>query len=82
MVMRMAATITSKGQITIPKRVRERLKLRAGDRVDFVVERDGSVRMVPVTGSVRELKGSVPRPKRALSLEDMDAAIAKGATGR
>ena len=73
-------TITSKGQVTIPKSVRDKLKLRAGDRVDFLVEPDGTVRLVPVTASVKELKGLVPRPERVLGLEEMDEAIARGAS--
>ncbi len=78
----MAATLTSKGQITIPKAVREQLNLKTGDRVDFLVEPDGTARLVPVTASVRELKGLAPRPARALSLADMDKAIARGAAKR
>ncbi|MGB9429122.1 MAG: AbrB/MazE/SpoVT family DNA-binding domain-containing protein [Gammaproteobacteria bacterium] len=74
----MIATLTSKGQLTLPKEVRDRLKLHPGDRLDFRLEDDGTVRMVPVSTSVRDLKGILPKPKRALSLEDMDAAIAKG----
>lgn len=73
-------TITSKGQVTIPKSVRDKLKLRAGDRVDFLVEPDGTVRLVPVTASVKELKGLVPRPERIVGLEGMDEAIARGAS--
>ena len=76
----MATVITSKGQVTIPKRVRDKLKLRAGDRLDFVVEPDGTARLVPVTTSIKELKGLLPKPKRKLSLEDMDEAIGKGAS--
>lgn len=72
-------TITSKGQITLPKSIRDKLKLRAGDRLDFVVDPDGTVRIVPVTSSVKELKGLVPPPERVLSLEEMDDAVAKGA---
>lgn len=74
----MKATITNKGQVTIPKPVRDKLKLRTGDRLDFIVESDGTARMIPVTASVKELKGLVPKPRRALSLEDMDKAIARG----
>jgi AbrB family looped-hinge helix DNA binding protein len=77
----MEATLTSKGQITIPKDVRDALHLRPGDRLDFVVQADGTVRMLPITGSVKRLKGMLPKPSRALSLEEMDAAIAKGASG-
>ena len=76
----MATVITSKGQVTIPKPVRDRLKLHTGDRLDFIVESDGTARIVPVTASIKELKGLVPAPKRKLSLEDMDKAIAKGAS--
>jgi AbrB family looped-hinge helix DNA binding protein len=75
----MATVITSKGQVTIPKPVRDKLNLRAGDRLDFVVERDGTARLVPLTASIKELKGLLPKPKRKLSLEDMDKAIARGA---
>lgn len=76
----MASVITSKGQVTIPKSVRDRLKLHAGDRLDFIVEPNGTVRIVPITGSVKELKGLVPEPKRKLSLEEMDNAIVRGAS--
>jgi hypothetical protein len=44
------------------------------------VDPDGSVRLVPVTASIKELKGLAPKPKRKLSLEDMDNAIARGAS--
>jgi antitoxin PrlF len=71
----MEATLTSKGQITIPKEVRDALHLRAGDRLDFVVQPDGTVRVLPVKGSVKALKGILPKPTRAVSLEDMERAI-------
>ena len=76
------ATLTSKGQITIPKSVRDGLHLQAGDRVEFVVESDGTVRLVPVTSSVTDLKGIVPPPRGRLSLADMDEAVARGASKR
>jgi hypothetical protein len=44
------------------------------------VDPDGTVRLVPVTASVKELKGLVPPPKRALSLDELDDAIAEGAS--
>lgn len=77
----MSTTLTSKGQVTIPKAVRDQLHLKPGDRVEFVVEADGSVRMLTVTASVRDLKGMAPPPATPLSLDDMDRAIAKGASG-
>lgn len=77
----MEATLTSKGQVTIPKAVRDALHLRTGDRLDFVLEADGTVRVLPITGSVKRLKGMLPKPPRPLTVEEMDEAIAKGAAG-
>lgn len=77
----MEATLTSKGQVTIPKTVRDALHLRTGDRLDFILESDGTVRVLPITGSVKRLKGLLPKPSRALTVEEMNEAIAKGAAG-
>ena len=77
----MQTTITSKGQVTIPKPIRDALHLSVGDRVEFLVEPDGTIKVIPVTASVTELKGIVPPPKRTLSLDEMDQAIAEGAGG-
>jgi len=74
----MAATLTSKGQLTIPKAVRNRLHLRAGDKVEFVFH-ENSVEMIPVTGSVRDLKGMVTKPEKTVSLEEMDRVIRESA---
>lgn len=74
----MVATLTSKGQITIPVAIREKLDIRIGDRVSFVCT-DGRCEMMVMHNSVRDLKGVLPKPARRLSLEEMDAAIAKGA---
>ena len=76
-----SATITSKGQITIPQKVRLDMGLTPGDRVDFVRMDDGHYAVVPASHSIRALKGIVPRPDRPVSLEDMQAAILGAATG-
>jgi len=78
----MHATLTLQGQVTIPPDVREALHLHEGDRVDFVIEAGGTVRLVPVTASITELKGMLPPAERILSLEEMDEAIALGASGK
>jgi len=70
------ATLTSKGQITLPKALRDHLHLAAGDRVEFILEANNVVRMVPRTTSVTQLKGMLPKPERPVSLEEMDEAIA------
>ncbi|MGH8218927.1 MAG: AbrB/MazE/SpoVT family DNA-binding domain-containing protein [Steroidobacteraceae bacterium] len=78
-----AATVTSKGQITIPIEVREALGLDAGDRVEFVEAEPGRFELVPATRSVTALKGMFGKPKRAVSVEEMNAAIARrGASAR
>ncbi len=76
----MLAKLTSKGQLTLPKALRERLHLREGDRVEFVVHEDGRVEMIAVTSPISKLKGMVPKPTRALTLDEMEAAVKRGAT--
>ncbi len=77
-----SATVTSKGQITIPKEVREELGLRVGDRVAFRVLDDGRVVVEPETIDLRELKG-VLKPKRTgVTLAEMEAAIRAQASKR
>lgn len=77
------ATLTGKGQITIPIEVRQALKLDAGDRVEFVQVEQGRFEIVPATRSVTALKGMFGKPKRTVSIEEMNAAIAKrGAAAR
>jgi antitoxin PrlF len=77
-----AATITSKGQITIPKEVRDALGVGAGDRVEFVAEEKGVYKVVAATRDVSHLKGIVAAPSKPVSLEAMKRAIARGASGR
>jgi AbrB family looped-hinge helix DNA binding protein len=78
-----SATVTSKGQITLPKAIRDLLRLDAGDRVDFVVHDDGTVVLRPATVDVRELKGLLHRKgMKPLSVESMNAVIRRRAAGR
>lgn len=72
----MEAILSSKGQITLPKPLRERLHLNTGDRVEFLLGDDGRVELVPTSASVKRLKGMVPVPAKAVTLEQMDVAIA------
>ncbi len=75
----MIATLTSKGQITLPKEIRDSLKLKAGDRVDFVVLRKGRFEGIAVKQPVSALKGMVPKPRKPVSLEAMGKAVVAGA---
>ena len=77
------ATITSKGQITIPADVRHALDVDAGDRVEFVEIGAGQFLFVASNRSVTELKGLFGKPAKTVSIEDMNAAIAlRGASAR
>ncbi len=71
------ATLTSKGQITIPKTVRDSLHLHSGDRVEFVLHGASEALVRPITKSVDEVFGKLHSPHQpALTVEEMDAAIA------
>ena len=70
------ATLTSKGQITIPAEVRRELGLRAGSRVNFVRTSAGDYELIPETRSIDSLKGVIRvRKGQSVSVEEMDAAI-------
>lgn len=69
------AKMTSKGQITVPKDIRQKLHLKPGDRVRFIVEDDGRIRLLPAKRDISELFGMLPKPKRAYSLEEIDEGI-------
>ena len=75
-----AATLTSKGQLTVPKKVRDLLRLRTGDAVEFVIGADGEVQVRAGNVDVSALRGSLRRQgRRAVSVERMNAAIRKAA---
>lgn len=77
------ATVTSKGQITIPAEVRHDLKVDAGDRVEFVQIAPGRYEFVAATSEVTALKGMFGVAKKAVAIESMNAAIAqRGAAAR
>lgn len=75
-----AATMTSKGRITIPLDVRRALGLHTGSRVAFVPTGTGSYEIVPEVRAVQALKGIIARPATPVSIDQMDEAIRHGAT--
>jgi AbrB family looped-hinge helix DNA binding protein len=78
-----SSTLTSKGQITLPKAIREHLRVGTGDAIDFVVGADGEVRVRAGDVDVSELKGLLRQPgRRPVSVEQMDAAIRRAHGGR
>ena len=77
------ATLTTKGQVTIPAEVRRDLNVDAGDRVEFVLIAPGRYEFVAATREVTELKGMFGPAKKIVSVEAMNAAIAgRGAAAR
>ena len=76
------ATMTTKGQVTIPLNVRQRLGLDAGDRIEFVEIVAGEFAIKPAIEDVRALKGLLRKPAKRVSIGDMNAAIRiRGARG-
>ncbi len=80
------ATVSSKGQITIPAQVRQALQVAAGDRVEFVEVEPGRFEFFAATQSVKALKGMFGKaslPKARVTIADMNLAIARrGAQAR
>jgi antitoxin PrlF len=73
------ATLTSKGQVTIPKEVRDLLDLRTGDRLSFIVRADGEVILKPAKIKIRDLAGVLyKKGRRPVSIEQMDASMVRG----
>ena len=76
------ATMTSKGQITIPAEVRQRMGLGTGDRIEFVETDGGGFAIRPAIDDVRSLKGLLRKPARRVSVEDMNAAVRQRVVAR
>lgn len=75
------ATITSKGQITLPAAVRAGLGVGVGDRVEFIALEDGRYELAAATLPLAALKGSIKAPEKPVSLDDMQRAIMARASG-
>lgn len=74
------ATLSSKGQITLPKELRKVLNLTEGSRVQFIVLQNGDVRLIPKVRNIMDAAGILSKPGRApVTLEDMEQGIAEGA---
>ncbi len=70
------ATLTSKGQITIPQQIRRLLRVEAGDQLDFIIDEQGRVVLNVTTTEIPELKGLLRRPDQpSVSVEDMNATV-------
>lgn len=77
----MESAITAKGQATIPKAIRDHLRLKPGDRIKFFVHPDGSVVLLPRRPAA-VLRGIIKGRTHPVTLEKMDEAVAAGAAER
>lgn len=78
-----SSTITTKGQTTIPKAIREHMGVDVGDRVDFVIQPDGTIVVEPAVQQVGALEGLLAmKGQRPVSLDAMREAIRKPSGGR
>jgi len=69
-------TLTNKGQVTIPKNVRESLGLNTGDKIEFIIDKNGEVRIKPVTKKVDDVFGILDKHDRwPVATENMDIAV-------
>ncbi len=76
----MIARVSAEGRVTLPWGVRKKLRLEPGARVEVVVTDDGKIELIPLRGSVRDLKGVIPKPDKPVTLEEMESAIWEGAS--
>jgi AbrB family looped-hinge helix DNA binding protein len=77
----MESAITTKGQATIPKAIREHLRLKAGDRIKFFVHPDGSVVLLPKLPAAA-LRGALKsRRRRTVTIDEMNDAVTAGVAG-
>lgn len=70
-----SATVTSKGQITIPVEVRLTLNLAAGDRVEFVQVESERFEMLAANQSITKLKGMFGKTRKKVSIDDMNRVV-------
>lgn len=76
------ATLTSKGQVTIPKAIREQLGLEPGIKLHFWVDPTGRIVVTPLTVKLEDLVGILPKPDRPLTVEEINDAIVQAAVER
>ena len=77
----MLSTVTSKGQITIPVELRRATGLETGAQVEFIVNSRNRIELVPRHADIRALRGAVPAPRLAVTVEAMSDAVANGWSG-
>jgi AbrB family looped-hinge helix DNA binding protein len=76
----MKAVVTSKGQVTIPVGIRTQARISPGSKLDFHLEKDGTIKVSLLNSEISQLKGIIkPKKRKRVSLKDMKKAIRKAA---
>jgi AbrB family looped-hinge helix DNA binding protein len=79
----MLSTVTDKGQVTLPKTIRDQLGIQAGTRIAFEIQADNTLKVRVLTRGSAGLFGLIARPEeKALSLEEMDAGVTAAVSER
>jgi len=81
MIIRGESTVSEKGRLVIPKDIRQALDVQRGDKLTWVMEDDGTIRVTVARGDLMALKGSIKSAGRSISTEEMDEAVKAGASG-
>ena len=76
-----SATVTSKGQITIPIEIRKQLQLNTGDKLQFVQSSSGHIELIPCNVPLSSLRGILPKPEKPATIEEINETIRKGWAG-
>lgn len=76
------ATLTSQGQVTVPKQVRERLQVRGGQKLRFTLTQDGRVELAAASHSITDLFGILGKPPKSATLAEMDEGIRRSVVER
>lgn len=73
------STVSEKGQLVIPREIRQALDIQRGDKLAWVMGDDGTLRVTVAKGDLMALKGRIKSGGRSISIEEMDEAVAAGA---
>jgi len=73
------STVSEKGQLVIPREIRQALDVQRGDKLAWVMGDDGTLRVTLAKGNLMALKGRIKSGGRSVSIEEMDEAVAAGA---
>lgn len=81
-MIRGESTVSEKGQLVIPRAIRQALDVQRGDKLTWMVSDDGTIRVSVAKGDLMARKGRIKSAGRSVSIEEMDEAVKAGAAGK